>query len=1043
MALISTTTGLQLLIRALEYKVPNLTLQKIDGRLLGNINIKGLNYHNDSVSLQINQANMKINLLKCLIGKLEFQKLTLTNTNIITSFNFPKKSNRSSGFNLEKIHKIFQINHGEINNLSYHFYNQMTFNIKHIDIEAFTPSNLLKLNITSKNNPETHINAQIKHIDENFHLNVNVFNNKAQWHTQAVITPATISGNSYFNDTSFAKFNINRKQKNQSTWSIANRSIPLNEINPYLPFIREISGSGAFKDHIFNNQVQANGKILSRPFSLTLASNTVKQATQSKVNFKYGSNHIDLQMDQNQSLSIKWQASISKLNDLFHLFNGQIKTQGTFYLLNGSIDSNGSINGTDLRHSSIKAKTLSAQWDIKKQHLKQATATIQHAKYHKVLFKQILIHCHEAQNMLVTTIQVLQGDKSLNMSMDTSIKKNNRHIKINTFTIRDKQMWRLRSPVTVTWKGHNIDLNQPFYLSNLSDHISINAIIIDNIWNTRFHYSGQQLQSLINWIDPNFLFSGDVNFDLDASGNTQQISHGQFQLKTKNNLIKHGSMKLNLGHIDFKGQFTPKTGLTSLLKVNPPKHKVITARFSLPKFKGHGLPKASEPIQGQLNWSGPITVIDNYIPKIFQPEGMLSIQAQLGGTLNVPQIKSNIQVNQGSLDIPQYGIELKKIQSRIWSASNIIHLESKVFIDQKPVSITGKYNISQREGLIHLQANQTQFWNTLSYQFTASPKLAISIKNKDILVSGRVIVDKGLISPPNFNQVISMPSEAEIITKTNTKKKESSWSTQLLINIKAQKDLIINTMGLKGAASGEIILKKNKHQAINATGSLHIVPNTATLNISGQTLKVPSGALIFSNSPITNPNVNIHVTRKLNQNAMRTFREISNEPLTVGINITGYLNNLNINFFSTPIDLPQEKILSYLIIGQSLTGDASGNAPAILQALNQLSSRNSSTSNLSDIQNQIQNKLGLSEMTVESQDLIDSLGNTIDHQTSVVLGKHLFPNVYIRYNIGLLDPINTWQIRYTLNHRWSIQSDTNVRGTGFDLFYRIERGKTN
>jgi translocation and assembly module TamB len=203
---------------------------------------------------------------------------------------------------------------------------------------------------------------------------------------------------------------------------------------------------------------------------------------------------------------------------------------------------------------------------------------------------------------------------------------------------------------------------------------------------------------------------------------------------------------------------------------------------------------------------------------------------------------------------------------------------------------------------------------------------------------------------------------------------------------------------------------------------------------------VPSGSLSFANSPINNPNVNLHVSRTINQSASQTFRNNANEKLTVGLNITGYLNNLKIDFFSSPIDLSQDKILSYLLLGQTLSGSTGANLPALINAINSMGGDSSTLGGITNIQNTMRQKIGLTEMGVEAQDTIDSLGNTIDHQTAVVLGKYILPNIYVRYNIGLLDPVNTWQIRYILNHRWSIQSETNVRGSGFDLFYRIERG---
>jgi len=54
-------------------------------------------------------------------------------------------------------------------------------------------------------------------------------------------------------------------------------------------------------------------------------------------------------------------------------------------------------------------------------------------------------------------------------------------------------------------------------------------------------------------------------------------------------------------------------------------------------------------------------------------------------------------------------------------------------------------------------------------------------------------------------------------------------------------------------------------------------------------------------------------------------------------------------------------------------------------------------------------------------------------------GKYLSPRLYISYGVGLLQPLNTVRIRYTLSTRWMLEAESGSFANGADLIYTIER----
>ena len=96
-------------------------------------------------------------------------------------------------------------------------------------------------------------------------------------------------------------------------------------------------------------------------------------------------------------------------------------------------------------------------------------------------------------------------------------------------------------------------------------------------------------------------------------------------------------------------------------------------------------------------------------------------------------------------------------------------------------------------------------------------------------------------------------------------------------------------------------------------------------------------------------------------------------------------------------------------------------------------------SGLGNLQNNLKKGLGFSEFGIQSQDTIDSLGNTVDHNNAVVIGRRLSSKIYLRYSIGLIVPVNTLEIEYLINHKWSLQSTSSSLGNGLDLIYTVQR----
>ena len=75
-------------------------------------------------------------------------------------------------------------------------------------------------------------------------------------------------------------------------------------------------------------------------------------------------------------------------------------------------------------------------------------------------------------------------------------------------------------------------------------------------------------------------------------------------------------------------------------------------------------------------------------------------------------------------------------------------------------------------------------------------------------------------------------------------------------------------------------------------------------------------------------------------------------------------------------------------------------------------------------------RFGVDEVRVESNDTGD--------EASLVIGSYLSPKLYVSYGVGLMDTLNSINLRYQLSNRWQLDVESG-EFTGADVLYTIER----
>jgi autotransporter translocation and assembly factor TamB len=328
--------------------------------------------------------------------------------------------------------------------------------------------------------------------------------------------------------------------------------------------------------------------------------------------------------------------------------------------------------------------------------------------------------------------------------------------------------------------------------------------------------------------------------------------------------------------------------------------------------------------------------------------------------------------------------------------------------------------------------------NTKIYQAWISPDLTLKNNQQGWDLSGKLFIPKANITIPDENtQVITLPDDVVFVDQKIQPARLPLYSNiQLILG----ENITIAAQGLTGKINGAIMLHDTPQQLTMGNGRLNII--NGLYKIYGQTLKIQYGNLIFNNSPVTDPGLNIRATKKItvsNSSGATSLSTLSSTlnnlsgPLMVGADVTGTLEKPQVQLFSIPATLSQLDILSYLALGHSAAQASPLDAQLLLQATLPLQSGGGVVEQL---RRELQTTFGIDKINIESINYIDPTSQTptLNQTTALVLEKALSPRLYISYSAGLMGTVNIFTLKYKLTDKWFLQSTGSTFGSGADIF---------
>ncbi len=441
----------------------------------------------------------------------------------------------------------------------------------------------------------------------------------------------------------------------------------------------------------------------------------------------------------------------------------------------------------------------------------------------------------------------------------------------------------------------------------------------------------------------------------------------------------------------------------------------LEAHLGLPGLRlEEGLP-ASQPLAGSIALDYRDTrLLPALVPALREPRGVLSGRVQLGGTLGAPRVTGGVRLAEASVALPDLGIRIEEGEIALDSGQgSILSLHGGARLGQGHMAIDGRIDLA---GLPDWQAEFDLSGDDLTLlrlpeaQVQASPELKIAMQPGAIRVSGRVEVPQALFELGGETPAAARTSEDVRILGEEPPARQSTLHADL--DLRLGDAVEVRGLGFSGRIGGRLrVIDAPGLAGPLGRGELAIVDGR--YKAYGQDLAIEEGRIIYTDTPLDDPALDIRAVR----------RGIQDGTLA-GVRISGRASRPRLSLFSEPA-MEQAEVLAYLVTGRSLQQSSGNDASLLLQA-----ARTAGLAQGDVLAGQIGNLFGLEEATIESD-----AGTA---ELSLVLGRYLTPRLYLRYAQGLEEGLQTLALRYDLTRHVQVQLQSGIKA-GVDVFYTLER----
>jgi translocation and assembly module TamB len=554
--------------------------------------------------------------------------------------------------------------------------------------------------------------------------------------------------------------------------------------------------------------------------------------------------------------------------------------------------------------------------------------------------------------------------------------------------------WRLTSPARYAQRGANWTLTRSCFASSEGG-----SLCIDADWPRRgLNLTGEGVPlSLVNAYLPEredrrpWLLNGEIALDaqLRPTGNAWT---GQARLRSAQGGVRTGQ-RARRDLIGYRGlaldvDFNPLR-IAGTLGADISDGGRIDARVATGWDEG-------APLSGEIAIdTQELTWLELFSPDIVEPTGTLSGRIALGGTRGAPSLGGQARLSGFATEIPSLNIALSNGDVRMQAQPDgSARITGAVRSGDGVLEIDGSLNWRSSDAPLVLNLRGSDFLasDTRDVRAVIDPDLVVRMQTgQPLTVTGTVTVPEAVLELERLDDGVSTSDDVVVLDPVHPEETPSS-PLALDLTLAMGEDVRLNGFGLKGQLGGRLRVRAVPGREMTGSGALEI---EGRYEAYGQELNITRGRLLWSNSAIADPLLDV-----------RAEREIGD--VTAGIAVTGRASAPEANVYSNQSG-SQSDALSYLTLGRPLSGLSGEEARDVSAASAAL------TAGGSVLASQLGARIGLDDAGVMESRTAGSVFG---------VGKYLSPRVYIGYGVSLLGTGQVVMLKYLLRKGFDVQIES-------------------
>lgn len=405
-------------------------------------------------------------------------------------------------------------------------------------------------------------------------------------------------------------------------------------------------------------------------------------------------------------------------------------------------------------------------------------------------------------------------------------------------------------------------------------------------------------------------------------------------------------------------------------------------------------------------------LVNALVENVDDLSGKLSLDTTLAGTLGDPAVRGALQLTDGRGFIGPAGVQLQDWQLMLSGdpTDGRLRLQSTARSGPGTVQLEGwlaHLGSAELAGELHIGGTSFEAVNLPEARVLVTPDLTCAVRAQSVEVSGTLHIPEARIEPRDLSGAVT-PSK-DVVLVNQEQAPPPGWAVSSRVQVSLGDKVQFNGFGLKGRLTGALDVVDLPNRVPLGRGELAV--RDGVYKAYGQELKIEQGRVLYRDSPLDNPALDVRATRKTGD-------------VLAGVRVLGTAKDPVAELYSQP-SLSQADTLSYLLLGRPVANASGSEGELLFKAASSLGLKGGNM-----LAQNIGNAFGLDEVSVGGGDDLES--------AALKVGKYLSPRLYVNYSVGLLDAANKLQMRYQLSKRLSVQTETGT-ATGADLLYSIER----